>query len=265
MSRIRALAAGAILALAATLAQGAEIHVMTSGGFTAALNELAPRYERETGDKLTIIYGASMGATPTAIPARLARGEPADVVILARAALDGLVADGKVAPGIETELARSLIGVAVREGAPVPDISTVEALKRTLLAAKSVAWSDSASGVYIQSEMLDKLGIAAEVKAKGTMVPGTPVGLNVARGEVEIGFQQISELLPVKGIRIVGPLPAPVQHVTVYAAGIAVGAKEQAAARKLIEYLSSPKAWDEIRRSGLEPAADQGEQQRRQK
>jgi molybdate transport system substrate-binding protein len=107
MSRIASSAARLILALAATIAQGAEIHVMTSGGFTAALNELAPRYERETGDKLAIVYGASMGATPTAIPARLARGEPADVVILARAALDGLVADGKVARGVETELARS--------------------------------------------------------------------------------------------------------------------------------------------------------------
>jgi len=154
-----------------------------------------------------------------------------------------------------------LIGVAVKEGAPVPDISTVDALKRTLLAAKSVAWSDSASGVYIQNEMLDKVGIAAGVKAKGTMVPGTPVGLNVARGEQEIGFQQISELLPVKGIHIVGPLPAPVQHVTVYAAGIAVGAKEQAAARRLIDYLASPKAWEEIRRSGLDPIPDRRTQQ----
>ncbi len=261
MSRIASLAARLILAFAATLAQGAEIYVMTSGGFTAALNELAPRYARETGDKLVIVYGASMGATPTAIPARLARGEPADVVILARAALDGLVADGKVSRGLETDLARSLIGVAVKEGAPVPDISTVDALKRTLLAAKSVAWSDSASGVYIQNEMLDKMGIAAEVKAKGTMVPGTPVGLNVARGEQEIGFQQISELLPVKGIHIVGPLPAPVQHVTVYAAGIAAGAKVQAAARRLIDYLASPKAWEEIRRSGLDPITDRSTQQ----
>ncbi len=263
-SRIGPLVARVILVLAAAAAQGAEIHVMTSGGFTAALNELGPRYERETGDKLVIAYGASMGATPTAIPARLGRGEPADVVILARVALDGLVRDGKVAKGTETDLVRSLIGLAVKEGTPVPDISTVDGLKRALLAAKSIAYSDSASGVYIQNEMLDNLGIAAQVKPKATMIPGTPVGLNVARGEMEIGFQQISELLPVKGIRIVGPIPAPAQRVTLFSAGIAVLAKEQAAARRLIEYLASPKAWDEIRRSGLEPVSDHRTEQRPQ-
>jgi molybdate transport system substrate-binding protein len=263
-ARLGLLAAYVILALAAATGQGAEIHVMTSGAFTAALNELAPRYERETGDRLNIAYGASMGATPTAIPARLGRGEPADVVILARVGLDGLVRDGKVTKGTETDLVRSLIGLAIKDGAPVPDISTVEGLKRVLLAAKSIAISDSASGVYIQNEMLDNMGIAVQVKPKTTVIPGTPVGLNVARGEMEIGFQQISELLPVKGIRIVGPIPAPAQRVTFFSAGIAMHTKEGAAARRLIEYLASPKAWDEIRRSGLEPASDRRGQQQRQ-
>jgi molybdate transport system substrate-binding protein len=227
---------------------------MTSGGFTGALEALAPRYERETGDKLAIVHGASMGATPTAIPARLGRGELADVAILARVGLDGLVRDGKVVKGTETDLVRSLIGLAVREGAPVPDISTVDGLKRVLLAARSIAYSDSVSGVYIMDHMLDDLGVGAQVKPKATMIPGTPVGLNVASGEMEIGFQQISELLPVKGIRIVGPIPPPVQRVTFYSAGIVAASREKAGARRLIDYLVSPKSWDEIRRAGLEPA-----------
>jgi molybdate transport system substrate-binding protein len=244
------------LGVLAGRSRAAEIHVMISGGFSAPFQALAPRFEQETGDKITAVNGASMGATPGAIPARLARGEAADVVILARSALDALVRQGWVAGGSEVDLVRSRIGLAVKAGNPVPDISTVEGLKRTLLRARSIAYSDSASGVYIAGELFERLGIAAEVASKATMIPGEPVGLSVARGDAEIGFQQISELLPITGIKLVGPIPESVQKVTIFSAGITTTAKSSSLARKLILFLSSRKAWPEIRRSGLDPASN---------
>jgi molybdate transport system substrate-binding protein len=231
------------------------LHVLTSGGFTAAFDALTPQVQRDTGVRITAAYGPSMGTTANAIPQRLARREPADVVILARSALDRLAADGSVVPGSEVDLGLSKIAVAVREGAPVPDISTSEALRTTLLNARSVAWSDSASGVYIQSTMLHTLGIAAQVRPKGRMIPATPVGEIVARGEAEIGFQQLSELKPVRGIRIVGLLPESLQRVTAFSAGVVSYSPNQAGARALISYLSSPRAAASIRASGLEPAS----------
>jgi len=251
------------LALYAGQAPTAEIRVMTSGAFSAAYRVLAPRFERQTGDRLVTTYGASMGATSTAIPARLARGESADVVIMARSALDLLVENGKVVRGSEVDLVRSRIGLAVKTGAPIPDISSVDGLKQTLLRARSIAYSDSASGVYVAAELFKRLGIAEEVASKTTMIPGTPVGLAVARGEADVGFQQISELLPIAGIKVVGPIPDAVQKITVFSAGIASTAKSPDAAQKLIDYLSSPKAWKEIRRSGLEPISEIGTGPRR--
>jgi molybdate transport system substrate-binding protein len=241
-----------LLTLLASQAPAEELHVMISGGLTAAYNALAPQFERETGHKLVTSYGASMGATPTAIPARLARGEPADVVILARSALDALVQDRRVAKGSEVDLVRSAIGLAVKAGAPVPDISTVEGLKRTLLNARSIAYSDSASGVYVSTELFKRLGIE-QVASKARMIPGTPVGEVVARGEAEVGLQQMSELMAVSGIQLAGPLPDAVQRVTIFSAGVSTTSKSPAGARKLIEFLSSSKAWEAIRRSGIEP------------
>jgi molybdate transport system substrate-binding protein len=195
-----------------------------------------------------------MGETANAIPQRLARKEPADVVILARSSLDKLAANGLVVAGTSQDLVLSKIAVAVKEGAPVPDISSAEAVRNALLSARSVAWSDSASGAYIQSIMLDKLGIAAQVLPKGKMIPATPVGEIVAKGEAEIGFQQLSELKPVKGIRIVGLLPESLQKVTPFSAGVVSYSANQAEARSLIRYLASRKAHAIIRESGLEPA-----------
>lgn len=229
--------------------------VFTSGGFNAAFDTLAASYRRTTGTPIAIAHGPSMGDTPNAIPARLARREPADVVILARSGLDKLVADGKVVPDTAIDLGLSSIAVAVRAGAPVPDIATPEALRATLLNAKSVAWSDSASGVYIQSTMLDRLGIAAQVRAKGRMIPATPVGEIVAHGEAEVGFQQLSELKTVKGIRIVGLLPDSLQKTTAFSGGVVAYSTHQAQARALLSYLSSPQADAAIRASGLEPAS----------
>src|SRR5947208_4028822 len=232
----------------------AEINVVTSGAFTAAYMELVPLYERETHNKVVTGFGPSMGTTINAIPVRLNRGESIDVVIMAAPALDQLIEEGKVRAGSRVELVRSLIGMAVKAGAPKPDISTVDALKRTLLTAKSIAYSDSASGVYLATVLFPKLGIWDQIKSKSRKIEADPVGGVVATGEVEIGFQQISELRPVKGIDIVGELPPGAQIVTVFAAGIPTTSKQPEAAKALIQWLSSPAAYSAIKKSGLEPA-----------
>ena len=224
-----------------------------SGAFTAAFNEVAPEFERSSGTKIVTTYGGSMGSSPGTIPNRLARGEPADVVIMAAPALDDLVARGQVVAGSRVDLARSAIGMAVRAGAPKPDISSVDALKRALLDAKSIAYSASASGVYLSTELFPSLGIADQMAAKTQRVESGPVAALVARGEAEIGFQQISELRPVTGIEIVGPLPPGAQRVTVFSAGIATAAKQPDAAKRLIAFLASPATASAIRKSGMDP------------
>lgn len=230
-----------------------ELEVVSSGGFAAAYRALAPEFERRTGYKLSAAWGPSMGKTADAVPSRLARGEAIDVVIMVGYALGDLIAEGKAIGDSRADLARSGIGVAVRAGAPKPDISSVVALKQTLLAAKSIAYSDSASGVYIQNEMFPQLGLAEAVAGKARMIPAEPVGAVVARGEAEIGFQQISELKPIAGIEIVGPLPPEVQKFTVFSAAVVAGSRQPEGARKLIEFLASPAAAPAIRDSGMEP------------
>jgi len=254
IKHFRALALGiaGLLWLGST-ASAVEIRVMISGGLSAAYNALVPEFERATGHKVITAYGPSMGTTANAIPVRLERGEPADVLILVGYALGDLARQGKVVADTRVDLVRSKIGVAVKAGAPKPDISSVDALKRALLAAKSVAYSDSASGVYISTEMFGKLGIADEMKDKARKIPATPVAEIVAKGDAEIGFQQISELKPVTGIDIVGPLPDELQKVTVFSAGIASVSKEAEAGKALIKFLASPGARDAIIQSGLEP------------
>lgn len=238
----------------AAKAPGNELTVVTSSAFKAAFLALAPQYEQTRHTKIISEIGPSMGKTHNAIPARLERGEPIDVVILFGPALDDLIKKGEVRPGSRVDLARSFIGMAVKAGAPKPDIRTLAALKRTLLAAKSVGYSDSVSGVYLTTELFPKLGIARQMEAKSHKIEADPVGGVVAAGKVEIGFQQISELRPVKGIDIVGPLPPEAQKVTVFAAGIATASKHPEAARALIQWLASPAAASVIRNSGLEPA-----------
>jgi molybdate transport system substrate-binding protein len=238
--------------LTVATARADEIKVVTSGGFTVAYLELVPEYEGATHNKLVTEFGPSMGTTHNAIPIRLERGEAIDVVIMAAPALDDLIK--KVRAGSRVDLVKSSIGMAVKAGAPRPDISTVDALKRTLLAAKSIAYSDSASGVYLSTELFPKLGIADQIKSKSRKIEADPVGGVVATGEFEIGFQQISELRPVKGIDIVGPLPAGAQRVTVFAAGIPATSTHPEAAKALIKWLASPVAYAAIKKSGLEPA-----------
>jgi molybdate transport system substrate-binding protein len=231
-----------------------DITVVTSGAFTAAFLQLAPKYENETRNKLHTEFGPSMGVTHNAIPVRLGRGEAIDVVIMAAPALDDLIKQGKVRADSRVELVQSKMAMAVKAGAPHPDISTLEAFKRTLLAAKSIAYSDSASGVYLSTVLFPKLGIADQIKAKSKMIPADPVGGVVASGEFEIGFQQVSELRPVKGIDIVGELPPGAQHITVFAAGVPTTSKQPDAGRTLIQWLAAPALYDVIRKTGLEPA-----------
>ena len=235
-------------------ASAEEITVMISGGFSAALASLAPQYQRETGDTLRIVRGPSMGNSADAIPRRLAAGQRADAVIMVGYALDGLMKAGVLAPGSREELADSRIGVAVREGAPLPDISTVSALKATLLNAKSIAYSDSASGRYVESRLFKTLGIEQQVRAKAKMIEKTPVALVVAKGEYQIGFQQVSELLPVKGAHFVGRIPEQVQYVTRFAGAVVKDAQHPRSAALLMRWLASPKAREEIVQSGMEPA-----------
>jgi molybdate transport system substrate-binding protein len=234
-------------------APAAPIKVVTSGAFTAAFVELAPMYEKAAHVKLDVGFGPSMGATHNAIPVRLARNEAIDVVIMAAPGLEPLVKQGKIRADSRVDLVQSKMGMAVKAGAPHPDISTLEAFKKTLLNAKSIAFSDSASGVYLSTELFPKLGVWDQIKGKSKKIEADPVGGVVATGEVEIGFQQISELRPVKGIDIVGELPPGAQRVTYFAAGIPVTAKNPEGAKALIQWLASPANDEVIRKTGLEP------------
>lgn len=255
---------GALLALAvlllaplaaplASAARAAEVRVMSSGGLTAALQAVAPDFERASGHKVVVVLGPSMGTAPEAIPNRLARGERADLVLMVGDALKDLAAGGRIAPESRVDLADSKIGMAVRLGAPRPDITTVEAFKKALLAAKSIAYSDSASGVYIAREMYVKLGLEDQLKGKSRMIVAERVGNVVARGEAEVGFQQISELLPITDITLLGPIPDDVQRVTVFSAAIPTNAREPDAARALIAYFGQAQGQAAMVRAGLEP------------
>jgi molybdate transport system substrate-binding protein len=229
-----------------------ELVVMTSGTFTAAHLELAPDFERSAMIKVSTAT-TSMGVGADSIPNRLKRGDAADVVIVNADALDALIKDGLVLANSRTDLARSRMGVAVRAGARKPDISSVDALTRAFLDAKSVALSSSVSGDYFTKELFPRLGIAEQMAAKTRRSGNERVGALIARGDAEMGVQQMSELLPVKGIDIVGPLPPEVQRVTVFAAGVAVRSTHPEAARAYIRYLASTAASAAVAKTGLEP------------
>ncbi|MCF4997946.1 extracellular solute-binding protein [Pseudomonas syringae] len=251
MKKLLNLTALALLALS-TLAQAEELRVMTSGGFTAAYKILGPKFAASSGNTLDTILGPSMGKAPEAIPNRLARGEQADVVIMVGYALDELIKQGKVDPASRVELADSRIGLVVREGAPKPDIETVDGLKKTLLDAQSVAYSDSASGVYVEQQLYKRLGIEDQLKPKSKMIEKIPVGSVVASGDYQLGLQQVSELLPIPGVSFVAKLPESVQSVTRFAAGVPVGAQHPAEAKALLDYLAAPAAQAEVQGTGLD-------------
>jgi molybdate transport system substrate-binding protein len=233
--------------------ENAAIHVMTSGAFTAAYLDLIPKLEALT-NKRFVTAATSIGTGENSIPSRLRRGDAADVVIVADPVLLGFVREGLISEASYTPVARSSIGMAVRAGAPKPDIGSAEALKRTLLGAQSIGYSASVSGEYLCNELLPRLGIADQVLSKCQRIEGGErVGAVIARGAVETGFQQLSELLPVPGIAHITPLPPELQKISVFYAGVTIKSGDPEAALAVVRFLASPEAADAIRKSGLEP------------
>jgi molybdate transport system substrate-binding protein len=253
LSRRALLAGFAALALASSSAFAAELRVITSGAFTEAYKKLIPLYEQASGNKVVSAFGASVGNAPDSIPSRFARGEQFDIVILSEGGLEALARQGKLVAGSRVDLARSQIGVAVRKGTPKPDISTVVALKQTLLNAKSVAYSASASGTYLSTELFPKLGVQDRLAVTGKKIFSERVGAVVARGDAELGFQQVSELIYFKELDFVGTLPDEVQQTIFFSAALVQGSKEQEAARHLVAFLSSPAVAEIVRATGLDP------------
>jgi molybdate transport system substrate-binding protein len=247
-----ALAAAAVLAMSGS-ASAAEMKLLVTTAMKTAMDELVAAFERATPHKVAVIYGPS-----GALAKRIAGGESADLVVFA-GGVDELIAQGRIAAAGRTDIARARIGVAVRKGDPKPDIGTTEEFKRTLLEAKSIAFADpasgGASGVYLV-KMLERIGVAAEVNAKARLARGGPDGMVsaiVAKGDAEIGLQQISEIMSVSGVDLVGPLPDELQTVTTYVAGIPATASEADVALTFIRFLTAPDAAAIYRAKGLEP------------
>jgi molybdate transport system substrate-binding protein len=242
-----------LLTAGAWPANAAEIRVLTAGAMKEVVLALLADFEKTTGHTITLANDTAGG-----LQRRIEGGQAFDVAVITPAVIDDLIAKGKVAPGSRVDVAQVGVGVAVREGAPKPDISTVEALKKTLVAARAVAYIDPASGgssgIYF-SNLLDRLGIAGEVKPKAKLQAGGYVAELVAKGEADIAVHQISEILPVKGVTLVGPLPAEVQRVTVYALGVAANPADPAAVKALTARLTRADAADVLKARGMEPAA----------
>lgn len=240
-------------------ASAADVRVMISAGFYSVYAELAPAFERDSGHHLVTTRGPSMGDSPESIPTRLARGEAADVVILDGSAADALGSKGLLRADSKVEFARSLIGMVVISGAAKPDIGSVEAFRNTLLAAKSIAYSDSGSGTYLSTRLFAKLGIADQIAGKSRKVrgppSGEPVAKVVARGEAEIGFQQVNELIHVEGVTFVGTIPAELQPGFSFAGALTSTVQQPEAAGALIRFLASPEAAPAIAKAGLLPPA----------
>ena len=242
-----------LLASIATNTFAAEIHVITSGAFAEALKTLVPEYEKQSPNKVIISYGSSMGAAHDSIPTRLGRGEKFDLLFLAAPALEGFIKSGAVQPGTRVDLVASVMGAVVKAGAPKPDISTMAGLKQALLNAKSVAYSASASGVYLSTELFPKMGISEQMDKTARKILSERVASVVARGEAELGFQQVSELLPIPGVEFIGELPPEAQKTVLFSAGITNNVSNLNASRDLIAFLASPKAVPTIQKAGLKP------------
>lgn len=240
-------AASALLFLG--MANAAEITVVSTQATQEAYLELVAQFEKASGHKVTTVFTGTLN-----VQKRLADGEPYDLIIMAGPAIDDQIKLGKAVAGSRVDFAKSGIGLAVRKGAAKPDISSADALRKTLLAAKSIGYSTGPSGLYMVS-LFEKLGIADQVKAKLKQTPsGVFVGTLIANGETEVGFQQISELAHFPGIDYVGPLPGDLQRLTVFSTGIHAGAKQPDAARALVKFITAPAAASVIKKHGLEPA-----------
>lgn len=243
------------IARTATTRETQQVKVITSGGFTAAFNILGPMFAQATGIEVITEYGSSMGGGPESIPVRLERGETADLLIFNGRAFDDLAATGHLRTATRVDLARSVTGMAVRAGAPKPDISTVEAFIETLRAAESIAYSASVSGTYLSTVAWPELGIWEEIQPKTTRVVTERVASVVARGEAEIGFQAMSEILPIEGAELAGLLPDELQQVATVLVVMTEHMENPEAARKLVEFLSSDAAATVVQSTGLMPVA----------
>ena len=229
-------------------AGAAELKVLSTQATEQAYRELVPQFEQASGHKVTTIFTGTLDANK-----RLAAGETYDLLIMSSASIDEHIKGGKVVPGTRVDVAKSGVAIAVRAGAPKPDIGTTEALKKSLLSAKSIGYSTGPSGNYVVA-LFQRMGIADEVKPKLRQTPtGVFVASIIASGEAELGFQQVSELIAAPGVDYVGPLPADIQHMTVFSSGIAVGAKEADAATALVKFITAPAAAEAFRKRGMEP------------
>jgi len=243
--------AGFGLASTGQFAQAAEIKVLASVALTSSLDDLKSVYEKETGNQLSIGYGLSAD-----LKKRISSGEAADLIVLTRPMMEDLQSQNKVAAGSLVNLAGTPVSVVARAGAPKPDISSVEALKHTLLAARSIVYADPAkggvSGVYFAS-VLNRLGIADQLKDKTILVPGAQAPEVVAKGDAELGVAQASEIVPVAGAQLVGPLPGELASMTVFTGGIGATSKSPEATKTLIKFLTGPEAVSRLKTKGFEP------------
>ena len=240
----------AAMAFMGSRAAAAEIKVLTAGAFKQIVVALAPEFEKQTGHKLAI-----ENETVGALVKKIEGGEAFDVTFLSPAAVDDLIKKGKVAEGSRVNIARVGVGVMVKEGAPKPEIGTVDAFKQAVLAAKSVAYIDPASGgssgIYV-AKLFDQLGIAEKVKPKAKLKQGGHVADLIVSGEAELGIHQISEIVPVKGVTLIGPLPKEIQNYATYAAGVSSAAKDKDAATALVKFLAGPRTGDILKSKGME-------------
>ncbi|MGZ3320630.1 MAG: substrate-binding domain-containing protein [Xanthobacteraceae bacterium] len=243
-----AIAAAVTLTVTGMTGHAAEIRVLSTQATEEAYRELVPEFEKVTGNKVTTTFTGTLDANK-----RLAAGENYDLLIMAASSIDEHIKGRKVVPGSRVDLAKSGVGVGVKSGAPKPDISTTEALKKTILAARSIGYSTGPSGVYVAG-LFQRLGVADEIKGRLKQTPtGVFVGSIIASGEAEIGFQQISELSHFAGVDYVGPLPADVQQFTMFSSGIIVGAKDADGATALVKFITAPAAAAAFKKRGMEP------------
>ena len=244
----QAIHTSSMLLAGAILTQAAEITVLSTQATELSHRDLIPLFEKATGNTVKITYTGTLD-----VKRRIAAGEAFDVLIMASSDLDGFLADGTLAPGSRVDIAKSGVGVGVKAGAPKPNISTTEAFKKSLLAAKSIGYSTGPSGNYVIG-LFERLGIVDQVKPKLKQTPtGVFVGTITANGEVDFGIQQVSEMSQFPGVDYVGPLPADIQRMTVFSSGIAAKAKEPVAAKALIKYVTSPEAAATYKKRGMEP------------
>ena len=234
------------------VATSAQLNVLISGGFSGAYEQLLPEFERTSGIKVTTGSGASQGTGPQTIAAQLARGVPADVVILSREGLSELIAAKRIAAGTDVDLARVPLGVAVRAGTPKPDVSTVEAFKQLLLKAKTIAVPGSTSGIWLMNDLFPRLGIADKINVK-VGPRGTDATAMVAAGEADLAVMPVSEIVHAKGVEFAGSIAPEIQFVQTFSAAVLAGSGEIERAKRLIAFLSSARASEAIRKSGMEP------------